>query len=422
MNYPASNLTVQKGKFYVVCTIPTELRSALGGRKQIKRSTGTSDEKIARGLQHEIAADIYTVFDGAASAASPAHQALQAYLTAIGKTKAEADALLGDADLASPHALEDLLYKMRSDHVDGPEFDQAKGVYLEAKEAEPDEEETSNSIKFSELSDQYIENKSWGRIRSKIDAQNSHLDFINRMGDLRIDQVTKIVGYKYADRLVEAEYANKSIRNRVSAVSQAFLYAEKRGLLETNPLRDIKLVGYGDAPVAFKKFEDDQLTALFAQKDMPDDIRLALTMLITTGMRLDEAALMTFENIKTTKGIKHFDLTGAIVKNTGSKRLVPIIPKLDKLLPKSGKGRLFSWAIDRDGKSAVKSSQAIMPWVRNITKEEKQAVHSLRGTLKDLLRDAGVTKEITTSSLAMPLVMLLVATVPVLAYRCGMTL
>ena len=40
------------------------------------------------------------------------------------------------------------------------------------------------------------------------------------------------------------------------------------------------------------------------------------------------------------------------------------------------------------------ASHAIMPWIRNITDDPKQVIHSLRGTLKDLLRDAGVSKEV----------------------------
>ena len=111
-------------------------------------------------------------------------------------------------------------------------------------------------------------------------------------------------------------------------------------------------------------------------------------------MRLDEAALLTHEQIKTSKGIKHFDLSDALVKNKGSKRLVPVVPALEALLPATGSGRVFDFPIDADGKASSKISNKIMPWIRNITEDKMQVTHSLRGTLKDLLRDAGVTKEI----------------------------
>ena len=59
MSYPATTLTFQKSKFYVVCTIPAELREHFGGRKQIKRSAGTADLATAKRLQHGISAEIY---------------------------------------------------------------------------------------------------------------------------------------------------------------------------------------------------------------------------------------------------------------------------------------------------------------------------------------------------------------------------
>lgn len=72
--------------------------------------------------------------------------------------------------------------------------------------------------------------------------------------------------------------------------------------------------------------------------------------------------------------------------------MVPIPPSL--VLPKPGKGRLFSYRIDKDGKAQASASKALMPYIRKITSDPLKVVHSLRGTLKDLLRDADVSQEI----------------------------
>ena len=40
-------LVQAKGKWYVCVTVPVELRQSFKGQKQIKRSTGTSDKKLA---------------------------------------------------------------------------------------------------------------------------------------------------------------------------------------------------------------------------------------------------------------------------------------------------------------------------------------------------------------------------------------
>ncbi|WP_300019510.1 DUF6538 domain-containing protein [uncultured Roseobacter sp.] len=61
--YPATTLALNKGKYYVLLTIPADLRSFFSGRKQLKRSTGTSDLNIAKRKQHEISVGLYAQLD-----------------------------------------------------------------------------------------------------------------------------------------------------------------------------------------------------------------------------------------------------------------------------------------------------------------------------------------------------------------------
>ena len=49
---------------------------------------------------------------------------------------------------------------------------------------------------------------------------------------------------------------------------------------------------------------------------------------------------------------------------------------------------------DADGKASTAASKVLMPHVRKVTEDSGKVVHSLRGSFKDLLRDAGVLKEI----------------------------
>ena len=126
---------------------------------------------------------------------------------------------------------------------------------------------------------------------------------------------------------------------------------------------------------------------------MKDQERLALTLLLTTGMRLDEVALLRGDMIKVhDAGFRYADLrTKAVVKNDGSGRLVALHP--DVQLPQT-QGRLFTYATNADGKAWVSAGNAIGPLVKAVVDNKRKVVHSLRGTLKDLLRDAGVPKEI----------------------------
>jgi hypothetical protein len=61
--YPATSLALNKGKYYVLLTVPTELRQHFNGRKQLKRSTGTSDQRDAKRRQHGIATALYAELD-----------------------------------------------------------------------------------------------------------------------------------------------------------------------------------------------------------------------------------------------------------------------------------------------------------------------------------------------------------------------
>ncbi|WP_324751807.1 DUF6538 domain-containing protein [Roseovarius sp. Pro17] len=62
-SYPATSLALNKGKYYVLLTIPPELREFLSGRKQLKRSTGTRDLQDAKRRQHKISADLFAQLD-----------------------------------------------------------------------------------------------------------------------------------------------------------------------------------------------------------------------------------------------------------------------------------------------------------------------------------------------------------------------
>ena len=69
----------------------------------------------------------------------------------------------------------------------------------------------------------------------------------------------------------------------------------------------------------WKPFAKDQLFKIF-QQSRPERERRLLTLLITTGMRLDEAALLRWDDLKQEGGVSYFDLTreGMNIKNIGS--------------------------------------------------------------------------------------------------------
>jgi hypothetical protein len=115
-------------------------------------------------------------------------------------------------------------------------------------------------------------------------------------------------------------------------------------------------------------------------------------------MRLDEAALMTWERITEHKGVLCFSLVNdqenVIVKNRGSMRYIPVPSVIKPLIGAGGSGRVFNYRIDQDGKAQAKASDAVMLLIRQVTQNDRKVAHSLRGNFKDFVRDLDVSKEI----------------------------
>ena len=53
--YPASNVRMVKGKWYVKISVPAHMRHLFSNRRDIKLSTGTTDLKAAQRMEHDLA-------------------------------------------------------------------------------------------------------------------------------------------------------------------------------------------------------------------------------------------------------------------------------------------------------------------------------------------------------------------------------
>ena len=80
------------------------------------------------------------------------------------------------------------------------------------------------------------------------------------------------------------------------------------------------------------------------------------------------------------------------VKNEGSSRIVPL--HNDVPLPPKASGRLFSYKINADGLCSHDAGRAINPTLQKLVPHPRKSAHSFRKTLKQILRNAGVSKEI----------------------------
>ena len=247
------------------------------------------------------------------------------------------------------------------------------------------------NIKVSELAKRYFRTQSFNRRRTEKSYKSAVEKFVNSTGDLKIGSVDRRLANYVVEQLGQ-QSAQNTLQRDIGVIRRIFSYAVDNEYIFANPFSDISIKGKGRPARKGIALRRSQLEKLFEVVQDEED-RLCLEILAATGMRLDEAALLDFSDIKVEGSIRFFDLTKPtkLLKNEASSREIPVHPALK--LPEHRHGRLFSYSTDADGKAQSHASKRLMKYVKMIREDpadERINVHSLRHTFKDLLRDAGV--------------------------------
>ena len=223
--------------------------------------------------------------------------------------------------------------------------------------------------------------------------------FIKLVGNLPLQEIRKSSPRVFADKLIadNRDIYNKTINDHFSAMRQLCRYLCDYEIIESNPFLGFETKKFGKKSEAWLPYTKEELFEIF-NYDWAEQEYLLLSILVTTGMRLNEATSLTWERFNDTEfqGIRYFttidtDLELVRLKNDGSKRIVPL--HSDLVLPPKGTGRLFDYYVFEES-SSKSAGEAINPILKKLVPHRLKSAHSLRGTLKGLLRDADVTKEI----------------------------
>lgn len=404
-------------------TVPKSLEYTIG-QKQLRRSTGTSDQNIAKQKQHHVTQSIYTeikskwlaaksamkanLFSGWETDAENLAKSLGVYREGFEPSKyrffldqAAQDVLneaVFEGKAVSEEAIESAVSYVHWETSDENEWNKLRG-HTEAEQVKIQVINGNTYVGRTILNTlpNYISGRNWNREATKKGAEAHIRHFAKVVGNLSLEQLEKAHAYDFAKALADEGKANRTIKTSVSSVSSFLTWCEQERLITTTPFFNLKLSNFGKPSEKYKPLSNDELMSLFGL-NLPAEDRLLLSILITTGMRLDEAALLTWQRVKLVNDIWCFDLTDyeeAIkIKNKQSLRLVPI-PKSITIPKTVSEGPLFSYRRDEDGKAEGAASKALMKHIRKVTKDNRKVVHSLRGTLKDLLRNANVPKELS---------------------------
>ena len=227
--------------------------------------------------------------------------------------------------------------------------------------------------------------------------------FVKLMGDLPLQGVGQTTVYSFMDKQQEVRpnVSARVLKDNNWSLRSFFKFCIERGYVKVNPVADIDVGRRGIPVQTHLNYTRDELHTIFRHNWEPQE-RLLLSLLITTGMRLSEAANLSWKRFSEDhdgiQGMRCFSLLNTsdeivAVKNKGSIRIIPLHP--DLVLPPKGTGRLFDYKMNEDGLSSHDAGRAINPTLQKLVPHPQKMAHSFRGTLKELLRDSGVSKEIS---------------------------
>ena len=223
--------------------------------------------------------------------------------------------------------------------------------------------------------------------------------FIKLVGDLPLQNISRKTPEAFAVALMNnnPDIAHKTLSNFFSAMNQFIKYCYNNEYIEKNPFQNYDIKDFGKPSEKLLPLSEEELFLLFSH-DWDEQEYLLLSLLITTGMRLNEACMLTWERFNDTKyqGYRFFstmdtDIEEVQVKNEGSKRLIPI--HNDIVLPPKGTGRLFDYYVHNNSASNS-AGDIIMPIFNQICPHPRKKMHSLRSNFKALCTEASIPKEV----------------------------
>jgi integrase len=262
--------------------------------------------------------------------------------------------------------------------------------------------QSNDALRIADVRTEYV-----AHVEAKYDKKNTQrkwiraIDrFIELIGDVPLREIDAVTPHTFADEQVKVrpEISNKSITDYHMGVSLMLKFCVRKGYIKRNEFAGVSIKDYGKKTVSWLAYEPSEMLTIF-DHDWSTQERLLLCIIATTGMRLSEAGMLTWERFNDTEydGVRYFTLldTGeeiVSVKNTGSSRHIPIHPDLK--LPLKGKGRLFDYTVDENGLCSSSAGDKINPALNKLVPHIRKSAHSFRRTLKKMLRDVGVSKEI----------------------------
>lgn len=297
-------------------------------------------------------------------------------------------------------------------------------MYPHRKPAEP------VGIKLSSLIDDYVKaNEDKWTHKTKIEIISCHRLIVDVIGNVEVKAISRQMILNFKDKMIKLpsnlykKHAGKTIQEvlmlagivpmSTTSVNKHILrlgallgYAVKESIIPANLAQGMMIPEKrrSDEERKAYSFEDLQniVTNLPRTGDRPDRFWIPLISMYS-GMRLDEICQLYVEDVQQVEDVWCFSINDEKdkkVKTVTGKRVIPVHPTLLSCgfikyvdgLRKAGVPRLW---MDLRWRSSDGYSNALGKWYqvfnrRHVTDDPKKVFHSLRHTLADTLKQAGI--------------------------------
>ncbi|CAD6019119.1 site-specific integrase [Escherichia coli] len=342
------------GNYLVRIAIPKYMRHLFGGRCSYVKSTGTRDIREARLFRDAVALE---------------------WIKLRNKLKPQRE---------KTSKIEQIITELRK-----------AGTYV-FQVSESFNDSSIGCPSLLRMRDQYILQFSEKRKLTTLSKTNKAvevlLEHLNKR-DVQLRDVNRTIVTSWLDDL-KNEKAPQTIQNYISALAQIWDLARNRyhDAPQDNPWR-----GHGleakSSKVNYEAFSNDELAKVFSMLADEEEMQNITLIGMYTGMRINEIASLTIDDVKEIEGVLCFEITQG--KTKAAARLVPvhslITPLVLSLREKPHNGFLFYHAsiTERaDGKRSTWHTQRFTRAKRKALGEkgtERKVFHSLRHGVAQLL-------------------------------------
>ena len=257
----------------------------------------------------------------------------------------------------------------------------------------------TKTITFSSVYDEYL---AWCDVHRADKTQSTRNkyrqaieEFINYMGDPELSKLHPAMPIEFAEAQIanHPDRSKRVIRDRNWAMSHFCKhFGIGRRLVSSNPFQGAGIGIYGLNGKHWLEYSDEDLDKIFEYSWEAQE-KLLLELALSTGMRLNEIASLTWERIMSTNRYDYvtlkdrFDLPNQTVKNEGSKRDIPLHPSFRR--PEKATGRIFDYAIDSYGYATTSAGRAVNSTLRELIPNPQKSFHSFRSTFIIKLTETG---------------------------------